>query len=153
MLRPYAIAAGSGLGRLSLPLPPLPLRLDVQPRQVAAVVVEEAELALSRGAVAVGDLLGRKLPVDPPHHALPRHALHLTGAGPIGEAIERVERGVARRQLGGQSDCRTDGQECQEQRGAYLTSLAHSVRASDGPTVRRIHAVILTHGPVEKLRL
>src|SRR6266571_552688 len=56
--------AGRLIGRrVGLALPPLPLRLDVQPRQVAAVVVEEAELALSRGAVAVGDLLGRELAV------------------------------------------------------------------------------------------
>src|SRR6266581_7398935 len=146
MLRPYAIAAGSGLGRLSLPLPPLLLRRDVQPRQIAAVVVEEAELALSRGAVAVGDLLGRELAVDPPHHPLPRHALHLAGAGPIGEAIERVERGIARRHLGGEWDCRTDGLERQGERAEHVSSLAHSIRPSDRPTVRLSHAVILTHG-------
>src|SRR6266480_5860828 len=152
MLRPYTVGTLRRLPCRPLARPPFALRVDVHGGEVAPVVPEDLELTLPLGETLVVDLFGRELAVDPAHHPLGGDALHVAGPWSVCEPVQGVERRVLRGELGGQSDCRTDGQECQDQCGEYLTSLAHAVRPSGSPTVRHIHAVILTHRPMEKLR-
>ena len=79
-----------------LAVAPFPLRLGVHRRKVAAVIVEEGELALPLGEHVVVDPVGRELPVDPVHHTSGGHARHLAGSRSVRQAVQGLEGGVLR---------------------------------------------------------
>ena len=83
-----------GVGPLSLAA--RTLRIDVEPGEIVPAVAEEVEAPLALGQTGVVDVLGRELLIDPAHHPALRHAVHVARAGPVGEAVQRVDRGVAR---------------------------------------------------------
>ena len=138
-------------GALPLTLPPLLARRGVQAGKVPRVVAQDAERGGPRGHQSIVDLVGGELAVDPVHHAARRRRVYLSRPRAVGEAVESVQCGVVRRQLGGQPDRRSDGLERQDERSEHVSSLAQSIRPSDRPTVRRVHAAILTSRPRRKL--
>ena len=117
-------------------LAPLALRLRVHRGEVAAVVLEDLELALPLGETVVVDLFGRELAVDPAHHPIGSHAPHIAGSRSVREAVQGVERRVLGSE-GGLLRRDTDREDSERQ---------------DRPNDPRFHAVILTHSPWEKLR-
>src|SRR5207245_10692557 len=115
-----------------------PVRVVAQRAQIATFVVAEAEGPLAPGECVIINLGGGDLPVDPLHHARGRHAVDLSRAGTVGEAVERVQSRVARRENRG-----LRGRPTQGPRGQYP---AHT-RQDPG-----LHTVILTHSLRETLR-
>src|SRR5438132_14112734 len=105
MLRPCTVGAIRGLPRRQLALPPLPLRCGVHGGEVAAVVPEDVEPALSLRQTVVIDLIGRELVVDPAHHPFRSHAWYVAGSGPVRQAVQGGERRVLR----GEGRSRRDG--------------------------------------------
>ena len=128
-----AVRAGGALA-----LATFTLRVEVQLGQIATVVVEDVEGPLALGECVIINLGGGELPVDPLHHARGRDAVDLSRAGTVGEAVERVQSRVARRENRG-----LRGRPTQGPRGQYP---AHT-RQDPG-----LHTVILTHSLRETLR-
>ena len=79
-----------------LALPPLALRLGIQRGEVPAVILQDVKPALPLSPTVVIDPIGRELAVDPAHYALGDHPRHVAGSGPVGEAVQGVERRVLR---------------------------------------------------------
>ena len=98
--RPHHAVGALGL----LPLAARALGIEVEPGEIVAAVAQEVEAPLALGETGVVDALGRELLLDPGHHAALRHAVHVAGPRPVGEAVQRVDGGVARgKNLGGKA--------------------------------------------------
>src|SRR6266566_1908224 len=135
MLRPYTVGALRRLARRQPALPPLALRLGIQCGEVAAVILEDVKPALPLSPTVVIDPIGRELAVDPAHDA---------GSGPVGEAVQGVERRVLRGEAG-------SGRRGWQGR-SMLRPYEGQAGARDHETAPNdpvFHAVILTHSPLE----
>ncbi len=75
----------------------LALRVAVALREVPTVIVEDLERVFASLERLVIDVIRIELPFDPAHDAVARHAIHLAGARPVGQTIQGMQSGVARR--------------------------------------------------------
>jgi hypothetical protein len=70
------------------------LRGGVDPSESLAIVRESLDVALALVKRRVVYMRRVELTVDPAHHTDRSHAIRFAGAGPVGDPVQRVERGV-----------------------------------------------------------
>ena len=142
LLGPGLVESTHAVGRSGgeLALAALALGVEVQVREVAAIEGQDLEAAFALAERGVVDPVGVELPLDPAGDACRRDPVGVTRAGPVREAVERVQGGV----VGGEGG-HARGHLCALQR---QEAQSESERARQGAT---FHAVILTHSLRRKL--